>query len=220
MDATFPPESDPLDISLGGVTCTIAGTNRYTIGPCYFDVDDQRTDISEDQPGVPMTLAFKLVDENCDPIEGASIEVWWCNWEGVYSADNSDSTGSVSSFNSGFCAGDDADALNARWFRGIQTTDSIGNVYFLGCFPGWYPSRTTHIHVRVVTSSQTLVTQFCFDDDLANDIYANHSEYTGSEKDTTNDRDTVFGSEFNEYTFNVEQQFDGSMLAYKAIQIV
>lgn len=220
MEAEFPPASDPIDISLGNVICTVVGTNSYTIGPCYFDVDDMRLDISEGQQGIPMTLAFKLLDENCDPIANATIEVWWCNWEGIYSADNSDSSGRVSNFNVSFCSDNDSEALVSKWFRGIQSTDGDGNVYFLGCFPGWYPGRTTHIHVRVVTSSKTLVTQFCFEDDLANDIYLNNSDYTGSAKDTTNNRDSVFGSEVDDYAFVVQQQFDGSMLAYKAIQLI
>lgn len=221
MEAPFPPESDPLDIASGNVVCTISGTNRYTIGPCYFDVDDYRDDISEGQPGVPMTLAMKLVDADCDPITDADIEVWWCNWEGIYSGDDSDSTGLVSNFNSGFCTDNDTEAATARWFRGVQRTDSAGNVYFKACFPGWYPSRTTHIHFRVVVDGvERLISQFCFDDDLCNDIYLNHSEYTGIAKDTDNDRDTVFGSEHPDYTFIVDRQFDGSMLAYKAIQLV
>lgn len=221
MTAPFPPASDPLDLALGNVMCTIAGTNSYTVGPCYFDVADFRDDISEGQLGVPMTLVFKLVDANCNPIEGAQIEVWWCDREGIYSGDNSASVTRVSSFNAGFCTGNDAEALAAKWFRGVQTTDSAGNVYFLGCFPGWYRGRTTHIHLRVVVDgAQRLISQFCFDDELSNDIYESHSDYTGVSKDTNNDNDSVFGSEWEDYTMIVEQQFDRSMLAYKAIQIV
>ncbi len=201
--------------------CTVTGTDRFTIGPCYFDTDDFREDISEGQPGVPMTLALKLVDADCNPIMGAIIEVWWVNWEGVYSGDNSGSTGNVSNFNSGFCTENDSDALSAKWFRGVQTTDSIGNVYFRACFPGWYRGRTTHIHFRVVVEGvERLVSQFGFDDDLANDIYLNHSDYTGQRKDTNNDSDSVFRDGILEHSFLVEEQWDGSMLAYKGIQIV
>lgn len=220
MQADFPPAIDPLDLSLGNVICTLSGTNRYTVGPCYFPVEDFRSDISEGQQGIPMTLVMKLVDEDCIPVAGANIEVWWCNWDGIYSADD-EGVANPYSFNSGFCSGSDSDALEAKWFRGVQTTDSDGNVYFLGCFPGWYPSRTTHIHFRVVENNvERLVSQFCFEDALSNDIYQNHSDYTGQVKDTNNDRDTVFGSDYEDYQFIVEQQSDGSMLAYKAIQII
>ena len=147
MEAAFPPTTDPFVSGLGNL-CQI--TEAFTIGPCFFDVSDDRDDISEGQNGVPMTLALKLVDNNCQPIENAQIEVWWCNAEGLYSGDNSDSTGSASRFSTSFCTDNDSEALAARWFRGIKTTDSDGNVYFKACFPGWYPSRTTHIHFRIV----------------------------------------------------------------------
>ncbi|GAB1260829.1 dioxygenase family protein [Aurantivibrio plasticivorans] len=220
MEVTFPPTSDPLDLSLGNVICTNTGTRSYTLGPCYFPADDYRSDISEGEPGVPMTLAMKLIDADCNPIVGADIEVWWCNWEGIYSG-NDTGTNNPYSFSTGFCTSNDADALQAKWFRGVQTTDSEGNVYFLGCFPGWYPSRTTHIHFRVVINNvERLVSQFCFDDDLCDDIYLSHSDYTGTTKDTRNSTDNVFSSDFGEYQFIVERQSDGSMLAYKAIQLI
>ncbi len=218
MEAEFPPSTDPFSSGLGNM-CTI--TDEFTIGPCYFDVTDDRDDISEGQDGVPMTLVMKLVDAACEPIEGAVIEVWWCNSEGIYSADNSQATGTVSNFNTSFCSGDDAESLNSRWFRGIKTTDSSGNVYFKACFPGWYTSRATHIHFRIVLNgNQQLISQFGFDDDLSSDIHANHSEYTGMANPTTNATDTVFPSSgYESYLFEVEKQWDSSMMAYKAIQL-
>lgn len=218
MEADFPPANDPFDSGLGNL-CTL--TDNFTVGPCYFDYDNDRDDISEGQPGVPMTLAMKLVDDNCQPIEGAVIEVWWCDAQGIYSGNNAGSTGSVSEFNAGFCTGNDAEALNSRWFRGTKTTDSVGNVYFKACFPGWYPSRTTHIHFRIVVNgNQQLISQFGFDDSLSNDIYLNHSDYTGREKDTSNNSDTVFPADgYEAYLFEVERQWDNSMLVYKAVQI-
>jgi len=218
MQATFPPASDPFDSGLGNM-CTLQ--EEFTIGPCFFDTDDTRDDISDGEPGVPMTLALKLVDANCQPIEGAQIEVWWCNAEGFYSADNSDARGDVAGFRASYCSGDDPDALASRWFRGIKNTDNIGNVYFKACFPGWYPGRTTHIHLRIVhNGQQQLITQFAFEDDLANNIYVSHPDYTGEVKDTSNTRDNIFSSDtVNQYLFEVERQSDNSMLAYKAIQI-
>jgi len=221
MSADFPPTTDPLDLNLGNVICTLGGTNSYVIGPCFFDIDDFRQNISEGQSGVPMTLVLKLVDADCDPVVGALIEVWWCDRNGLYSGDDSESAGTVSRFDTEFCTGNDANALAAKWFRGTQQTDSVGNVYFLGCFPGWYPSRTTHIHFRVVVDNvQRLVSQFCFDDETCDDIYQDHSDYTGVARDTNNTGDFVFGADWQDYTMLVERQWDGSMLAYKAIQIV
>ncbi|TXS89538.1 intradiol ring-cleavage dioxygenase [Parahaliea maris] len=216
MEADFPP-ADPFASGLGN-PCTL--TSDYTLGPCYFDVDDYQQDISEGEPGVPMALVLKLVDQYCEPIAGADIEVWFVNWEGLYSG-NTDGSSNTRSFNSGYCTAGDQAALGSRWFRGVQTTDSNGLVYFKCCFPGWYASRTTHIHFKVVrNSSEALVSQFCFDDSLANEIYLNHAEYTGYAKDTDNEWDGVFGDDYSDYQFEVERQWDSSMLAYKAIQIL
>ncbi len=166
-----------------------------------------------------MALVLKLVDADCEPIANADIEVWFVNWEGLYSGDTTGSS-DTRSFNAGYCTDNDSGALASRWFRGVQTSDENGLVYFKCCFPGWYPSRTTHIHLKVVRNGrEALVSQFCFGDDISNDIYLNHPDYTGTAKDTDNDRDGVFGSEYPEYQFEVERQWDSSMLAYKAIQI-
>lgn len=218
MEAEFPPASDPFASGLAN-SCTL--TDEFTLGPCYFDVEDQRDDISEGQPGVPMILAMKLVDLDCEPIANAVIEVWWCDADGVYSGDDSEANQSAGQFSSGFCTGNDSAALASRWFRGTKTTDDEGLVYFKGCFPGWYPSRTTHIHFRIVLNgNQQLISQFGFDDSLANEIYQNHPDYTGQSKDTSNSSDTVFPSTgYEDYLFEIERQWDGSMLAYKAVQI-
>ncbi len=215
MQADFPP-ADPFASGLGN-PCRL--TSEYTLGPCYFHADHYAQDISDGQPGVPMALVMKLVDASCAPIADADIEVWFVNWEGIYSGDTTGSS-NTGSFNSGYCTGNDTGALASRWFRGVQTTDANGLVYFKCCFPGWYPSRTTHIHFRVVRDGKaSLVSQFCFDDELGNDIYLNHPDYTGSTKDTSNARDGVFGSDVADYQFEAERQWDGSMLAYKAIQL-
>ena len=215
ISVDFPP-SDPFVSGLGNLCTT---TSSYTLGPCYFSPDEYRQDISEGEAGVPMILVLKLVDNDCQPISGADIDIWHCNWAGLYSGDSAGSSDS-SSFNSSFCTADDAGALASRWHRGVQTTDSSGMVYFKSCFPGWYAGRTTHIHFKIVRNGVTsLISQFCFDDDLCDEIYLNHGDYTGTAKDTANANDNVFGSDYEDYEFVVEQASDNSMLAYKAIQL-
>lgn len=218
MRAAFPPPSSPFGKSLGN---WCQPTEAMTLGPCFFEVDEQRHDISEGQAGVPMTLAIKLVNAKCQALPGAVVEVWYCNAQGRYSADNSAAAGKVAGFASGFCSGNHRQALKARWFRGIKTSDAAGELYFKTCFPGWYPGRTTHIHFRVVLNGrQQLISQFTFDDTLCNDIYRAHPDYTGIVKDTSNADDWIFHSDkLDAYTFEIQRQVDGSMLAYKAIQL-
>jgi hypothetical protein len=39
------------------------------------------------------------------------------------------------------------------FLRGIQTTNSDGNVTFTTIYPGWYQGRATHIHVEVTINA-------------------------------------------------------------------
>ena len=48
-----------------------------------------------------------------------------------------------------------------------------GVVYFDTCFPGWYSSRTIHVHMTIsVGGSAYVTTQFGFDDTLDDSIVA------------------------------------------------
>ncbi|MDM7960935.1 MAG: hypothetical protein QUV19_01895 [Alteromonas macleodii] len=59
-----------------------------------------------------------------------------------------------------------------------------------------------------------------YSDSFCQDICTNHPDYSHrGEPDTLLGQDTVFGSDFNEYTFSVSQNEDGSLLAYKRIII-
>ena len=140
--------------------------------------------------------------------------------DGVYSGDTSDSA-DARGFNSAFCTGNEADALRAKWFRGIAVTDASGRINLKSCFPGWYSSRAIHIHFRIRrNNTDQLVSQFGFSDSFCQDICTNHPDYSHrGEPDTLLGQDTVFGSDYNEYTFSVSQNEDGSLLAYKRIII-
>ncbi|OFC69789.1 intradiol ring-cleavage dioxygenase [Alteromonas confluentis] len=215
MTASFPDDS----IFEDSASCTVQLTGQQTEGPCYFD-SDYLDDISEGQTGLPMQLCLQLTDASCNPLVGYEIEVWHCDVEGIYSGDTTGSS-DTNGFNSSFCTGNDAEALQSRWFRGIAVTDSSGRVNFATCFPGWYASRAIHIHFRVKNNNNDqLISQFGFDDDFCTEICTSHSDYINhGAPDTLLARDTVFGSDYDEYLFNLEQNEDGSLLAYKRIMI-
>ena len=213
---SFPPAS-PFE-GVGGAMCTV--TKAYTQGPCYFSPDEYRQDISEGELGVPMIIALKVVDAECNPIAGVDVDIWHCNRKGVYTADSRNSS-NASRFNTGFCAGNDNEALSSRAFRGVQVTNEVGIAYFKSCFPGWYPGRTAHIHFKVVNNGvQSLVSQFCFEDNLSNQIYLHHPNYTGRAMDTSNAADGVFGNDVVDYQFAIKKMADNAMLAYKVIRVV
>jgi len=217
MTANFPEDS----VFALGAACSLALTKTMTEGPCYFAAD-ALDDISEAQSGLPMQLCLRVIDASCNPVSGLEVEVWHCDVEGIYSGDT---TGSADSrrFSTSFCTGNDSDALKSKWFRGYQVTDSSGRVNFKSCFPGWYSSRTIHIHFRVRNNNNDeVISQFCFPDSLTQDICTNHSDYKGrgiQDTTLTSGRDTVFGSNYQDFVFDYQQNTDGSILVYKTIQI-
>ncbi|MCY0965738.1 intradiol ring-cleavage dioxygenase [Parathalassolituus penaei] len=194
-----------------GDVCVL--TEATTEGPCYSGTED-REDISEGRDGLPLRLCFRIVDSNCEPVEGAILDIWHCDPYGVYSGDD------MTAVN--FCTGGDSYYTSNNFFRGRQTSDADGLVWFSTCFPGWYASRAVHIHFKVMVGSRTWVTsQVCFDDSLCDEILANEPVYSShGEPDTHNYDDTVFPSSgYEEYMMSTEQMSDGSMLAWKALMI-
>lgn len=217
MTANFPDDS----IFTLATACAVSLTKAMTEGPCFFAAD-VLDDISEAQGGLPMQLCLQVIDAQCWPVSGLEVEVWHCDVGGLYSGNTSGSADSRR-FNAGFCTGNDKEALQAKWFRGYQVTDSSGRVNFKSCFPGWYSGRTIHIHFRVRNNNNDeVISQFCFPDSLTAQICTEHPEYLGrGSQDTTlsGGRDTVFGNNYQDFIFGTKQNEDGSLLAYKTIQI-
>ncbi|MBZ4329550.1 protocatechuate 3,4-dioxygenase [Corallococcus interemptor] len=203
--ATYP---DPFASGMG----TVCNLNcEATLGPCYATTVD-RKDISEGHDGLPVRLAFLVVDESCKPIPGATVDIWHAGPEGLYSGEDA----------SDFCTSGDATARSARWFRGVQTTDANGRVDFDTCFPGWYSSRTIHIHFTVRVNGQEFVTSQLFFDDATSDDIINHQPLydTRGARDTTNQNDTVVSADaVGDYLFATQRMSDGAMLASKTLVI-
>jgi protocatechuate 3,4-dioxygenase beta subunit len=106
-------------------------------GPFYIDFAQVRRNIVEDRPGVPLALTVAVVDSNtCQPIHNAAVDIWHCDAMGIYSGEPSE------------------DSVGKTYLRGIQLTDGNGRVEFATIYPGQYPGRTTHIHVKVHIGGQ------------------------------------------------------------------
>lgn len=165
-------------------TCSL--TPEETEGPYYIDVDSIRSDVREDQDGVALALGIRVLDESCEPISDAVVEIWHCNALGIYSGFEAQSQGQGGP--GGGSPGDDT-----RYLRGGQITDANGIVAFTTVYPGWYQGRTVHIHAKAhINNSEVLTTQLYFDDDLSDQVYeqAPYSEHAG--RQTFNDNDGLF----------------------------
>lgn len=190
---------------------------QATEGPCHDDQAPEREDISEGQGGLPMRFGLRILDDKCQPITDADVDIWHCDVRGIYSSGTSD--------NPGFCTGDDAAALAARYFRGHRMTDTRGIVWFSSVFPGWYNGRAIHIHFTVRRSNRDgteyLTSQVGFQQSLIQELCTTHPDYESHGlPNTANTADTVFpAASVDDYMLDTQRMSDGAMLAYKTIII-
>lgn len=155
---------------------------EQTEGPFYFDSALVRTDITEGLPGAPLRLRVRVLGaDDCLPLVGAVVDVWHTDARGRYSGYRKQGDGGVE------------DTTGQTFMRGLQSTGDDGVAEFLTIFPGWYPSRTTHVHIKVHLDDRTLATgQLYFDDDVSAQIYALAPYQARGPKPVSNDDDNIF----------------------------
>jgi protocatechuate 3,4-dioxygenase beta subunit len=165
--------SGPAGVASGAVSCVLAP--EQTEGPYYIDGEKVRRNITEGRRGTPLTLRATVVDAStCKPIKGAAVDVWHCDATGTYS---------------GFGRG----AGNRTFLRGIQRTDARGRAIFKTIYPGWYPGRTVHIHVKVHLGGNVIHTgQLYFPDRVTDAVYRRKPYLSRPGRDTRNASDSVF----------------------------
>jgi protocatechuate 3,4-dioxygenase beta subunit len=114
----------------GTVACVLTAEQEQ--GPYWYHAAKVRSDITDGKPGVPMKLAITVVDATtCQPVQGAGVDIWHADALGNYSTTS-----------------------NGLFLRGIQMTGADGVARFDSIYPGWYPSRTNHVHVKVHLGGQ------------------------------------------------------------------
>lgn len=92
-------------------------------------------------PGTQLTvtLQFLSTTSGCGPIEGLAVYLWHCN-----------ATGGYSLYSSG--------VTTENYLRGVQVSDSNGQVTFTSIYPGCYSGRWPHIHFEVFASLEDATT--------------------------------------------------------------
>jgi len=164
-----------------------------TKGPYWIDERLNRSNIVLDtnnvatpnpRPGLPLNIQITVVAPaagGCAPLVGAQVDVWHCDAGGAYS---------------------EVQALGTsgeNFLRGYQTTDASGVARFVTIYPGWYPGRAVHVHVKVrlfdasgnVTTEAT--TQLFFDDSVTDQVFGSASPYNQRPaRDTRNDIDAFY----------------------------
>ena len=120
--------------------------------------------------GVPLTIKLQLLNASgsCASLAGYAVYLWHCDREGLYSL-----------YSSGVTA--------QNYLRGVQETDSAGNLVFTTIFPGCYAGRMPHVHFEVYPSlakaasaaNRLKTSQFTFPMATLNEAYT-ASGYTAS----------------------------------------
>ena len=154
--------------------------SQATGGPFYFDPNQVRQNIVEDRVGVPLRMAVRVmrVDDGCSPLKDALVDMWHVDAGGVYSGYPGQLGGQ--------------DTSDRAFLRGIQVTDADGVAVFHTIYPGWYPSRTVHIHFKIRYKDNTYVTsQFYFPDDFTDNVYGRPPYSNRPERTTRNTNDSV-----------------------------
>lgn len=205
--------SYPDPFSEAQVECALIGAT--TLGPCIVEEEFDREDVSEGWDGVPLRLGLKIVDGACNPIVGAKVKIWHTSYSGSYSGETPHNDTCLMN----------QDYASQNFFRGNQTTDENGVVFFDTCFPGWYPGRVIHIHFQViVNSSESYASQLLFPEDIAHDICGNHALYAPvGLPDVNFSTDGVLedipASKLERNILEIERMSDGAMLGWKVLTI-
>ena len=164
--------------------------------------------------GVAMTLTMTILDitgGSSAPMKNAAVYAWHCDAQGRYSMYSDGVT-------------------DATWLRGVQITDSKGQVTFTSIIPGCYAGRWPHIHFEVFESidditdatNAVLTSQIALPEYVCRAVYA-RSAYDGSAanlSDVTLEADGIFsdsheqqlatvkGSVSSGYTATIEVPID------------
>ncbi|MGH2701346.1 MAG: intradiol ring-cleavage dioxygenase [Actinomycetota bacterium] len=168
-----------------GTTASCVLAPEQTEGPYYVTNSPVRSDITAGRAGFPLALRLTVVDaDGCRPIENATLEVWHCDADGIYSGVNGDSET--------FC-------------RGAQTSDADGKVVFNTVFPGWYTGRAVHIHVKAhVGGSEVHTGQLYFDEADLSRVYQQEPYASRGAPDTSNASDGIYSQGGAESTLAID----------------
>ena len=145
---------------------------EQTEGPFYLDLDRVRSDITEGAAGTPLRLRVRVIDAACTPVPDAAVDVWHADAGGAYSGVGGDPT---------------------TFLRGTQITGAAGEAEFRTVYPGWYPGRTVHVHLKVFLGAQEAYTgQLYFNDALTDEVHRAAPYAARGEGDVRNADDALF----------------------------
>ena len=155
--------------------------------------------------GVAVVLTLTLVNtsSSCAPLAGYAIYLWHCDRSGSYSLYG---------------------VPTESYLRGVQVTNSLGQVTFTTIFPACYSGRYPHMHFEVFASLATattgrnsiLTSQFAMPLAVCNTIYPTTTGYGQSATNLAQvsiSTDNVFGDDTATQIAAMTPAFTGSVTA-------
>ncbi len=180
MDAGNRPPEPPQQLNASGETPNFLAQSDK------IRRDITRSSTGTTAAGTPIHINLQLVNagDGCTPLAGYAVYIWHCTDDGKYSM-----------YSDGL---KDEDFL-----RGVQASDSAGNVQFNSIFPGCYAGRWPHIHFEIYPSlekatgaeNKIKTSQLALPEAACREVYA-QSGYDSSIANLNNislDSDNVFG---------------------------
>ena len=158
-------------------------TPELTEGPYWIDTNLRRRNIIAGRPGLPLELRLTVANATtCSPIKGADVEIWHCDAGGNYSGVSGGGGGGTAS-----------PTDSTRYLRGHQIANARGVVIFRTIYPGFYPGRTAHIHIKVHHSGKVHTGQLFFSDAVSDVVYGK-SPYNNAQgtRDVRNSDDNIY----------------------------
>ena len=197
--------------SMAGTALDCIVRPELKIGPYFVDNQLNRSDIRFEPAdrsitaGAPLTLnigVFAVTAYRCVPLEGAQVDVWHCDAQGVYSG----------------IKGWPFDTTGLIFLRGYQLTDPKGQVQFKTIYPGWYSGRTVHIHVMIrMTTAEgqyyEFISQLFFSDTLTDRVHTLKPYTRKQPRPTRNASDSVYADVGYQLLLNVTGSNSSSYLA-------
>ncbi len=169
-------------------------------GPYHRAGVSVRRDVTEDAPGIALALGLRLVDRRGQPLTGASVEIWHCDALGRYSGFPPPAPGVSAEY-----------VADRMFLRGVQVTGDDGAVEFRTVYPGWYPGRTVHVHLRLHDGAATF-SQLYFPEAVNDDVLARPPYDARVGRDTTNASDSIAATGGGPAVLDVTQR-DGGFVA-------
>ena len=185
LSARLARAAQPIHADASTVACVLVPA--MTEGPFFVDAALERSDLRTDtaNPGVrqavPLDLTIRAVNvrEGCGPLPGMQIDIWHTDALGRYSGIE--------------------DQRGENFCRAHQSTDAAGATLFRTVYPGWYPGRTIHIHVKARRfdarrrRTYEFTTQIFFPEALNDAVMALPPYDSRGPRTTRNARDGIYG---------------------------